>query len=108
MVTIRLKISKHDEENILLEATSNANTEQHGFGTFLTDLQPEEVECDQFSKQALLSAGDRSGLCGMEIWPNNILSWGDPSHTIIMPIKEINSNNHRQNQWVSKIQVKEE
>lgn len=97
---IRLKIQKHDENHIELSALNRI--EHHGFGTFLIDLKPEEVECDEFSKQALLAATEKGGLNGMEIFDNNILSWGSPEEDIIMPISEI-SNACNKDGWLSKI-----
>ena len=97
---IRLKVRKHDDEHIVLEAISGID--HFGFGTFLCNLKPEEVECDEFSKQTLLLATEKSGLNGLEIWEDNRLAWGDPSHAIIMPIHEI-SNMSGKEGWLSQI-----
>lgn len=88
-MTIRLKIRKHDDDHIALEALSGID--HFGFGTFLCKIKPDEIDCDEFSKAALCDASDRDGLQGLEIWPDNRIAWGDPNHTIIMPIKEINN-----------------
>lgn len=97
---IRLRIAKHDECHIKLEALEGI--EHFGFGTFLCQLQPEEIECDEFSKQALVSACPKDGLNGLEIWEDNRLAWGDPSESIIVPIEEI-SNMTKPGGWVSRI-----
>jgi len=97
---IRLKIQKHDEECILLTAVKGI--EHYGFGTFLSNLKPEEVQCDAFSKQALLDAPEKYGLNGLEIWPDNRIAWGDPSETIIMPINEISKMKGAE-KWLQKI-----
>ena len=97
---IRLKIKKHDDKHIKLEAIEGID--HFGFGTFLCDLKPEEVECDEFSKQVLISAPSRGGLNGLEIWKDNRIAWGDPSEYIIMPVKEI-SNMCGAYEWVSQI-----
>ena len=97
---IRLRVKKHDDEHIKLEAIGKID--HFGFGTFLCDLKPEEVECDEFSKQALLNGKEKSGLNGLEIWADNRLAWGDLSETIIMPISEI-SNMKDADKWLLEI-----
>ena len=99
-MTTRLKIEKQDENHIKLTALKDIK--HFGFGTFLTNLHPEDVECDEFSKNALLSATAKDGLNGLEIWEENRIAWGYPNETIIMPISEI-SNMSGKNGWLSKI-----
>ena len=98
----RLKIKKHDNANIALEAVSGID--HFGFGTFLCDIKPEEIECDKFSKEALMAANERHGLSGLEIWEDNRIAWGAPNHMIIMPITEI-SNMTGDNSWLAKIKT---
>ena len=97
---IRLKVKKHDDKHIKLVALSGID--HFGFGTFLCDLKPEEIECDEFSKQAMITAREKSGLNGMEIWADNRLAWGDPAEAIIMPTKEI-SRAFQAIDWISNI-----
>lgn len=97
---IRLKIIKHDNNSIELEALEGID--HFGFGTFLCDLQPDEIECDGFSHRALLNASPKNGLNGMEIWPDNRIAWGSPEHKLVMPIKEISNLNA--NDWLHQIQ----
>jgi len=101
-MSIRLRITKHDDEHIRLEAIQGIN--HFGFGTFLLNLQPEEIESDNFSKNALLEAHEQSGLNGLEIWEDNRLAWGDASESIIMPTKEISKQKGADN-WISNIIV---
>ena len=104
MDTIRLKIRKHDDKHIALQALGGID--HFGFGTFLCDLKPEEVECDEFSARSLIGATERSGLNGLEIWADNRLAWGDPSEAIIMPISEI-SKMPGADKWLSEITTEE-
>ncbi len=97
---IRLRIKKHDDEHIKLEALKDID--HFGFGTFLCNIKPEEIECDEFSKQALLNGEEKSGLNGLEIWGDNRIAWGSPSETIIMPIEEI-SKVSKANKWLTQI-----
>ena len=83
----RLRIRKIDDHHISLEALRGVT--HYGFGTFLEDIQPKEIDADAFSKQALLSAQEKSGLNGLEVWKDNRIAWGDSSHKIIMPLAEI-------------------
>ncbi len=96
---IRLKITKHDEEHILLEGIGGV--EHYGFGTFLCNIQPNEIECDDFAKNALMNAREQAGFNGLEIWPDNRIAWGDPSHSIIMPINVLSKA--KGSDWISKI-----
>ena len=84
---VRLVIRKHGDDSILCKALKGID--HFGFGTFLCNLQPNEIKADKFSKEALLSAREQSGLNGMEIWPDNRIAWGDPRHEIIIPLSEI-------------------
>jgi len=99
---IRLKIAKHNEGNIKFEALEDID--YFGFGTFLCNIKPEEIECDEFSKTALLNASEKSGLNGLEIWQDNRIAWGSPSHKIIIPITEI-SKAKGSEKWLAKISV---
>lgn len=98
---IRLKIRRRDDVHIELEALEGID--HFGFGTFLCNLKPEEVECDEFSKHVLMEATEKTGLNGMEIWADNRVAWGDSSHGIIMPIAEI-SKMAGANSWLEKIE----
>ncbi len=99
----RLRIKKHNNKSIKLEVLEGAD--HFGFGTFLCDIDPEEIECDKFSKEAMLNAVEREGLNGLEIWKDNRIAWGDPSHKIIMPIDEI-SKAEGSDTWLKKIKAK--
>jgi hypothetical protein len=99
----RLKISKHDDNHILLEAISGIDN--FGFGTFLCNIQPDEVEADEFSKNALINASEQDGLNGVEIWNDNRIAWGSSSPSIIMPVSEI-SNMSNKGGWLTEIKTK--
>lgn len=99
---IRLKISKHDNDHILLEALEGID--HFGFGTFLLNIQPNEIEVDEFSIQAILNSRYKKGLQGLEIWEDNRIAWGHPDHKIIMPINEI-SKDKEADIWLKKIKV---
>lgn len=99
----RLKIKKNDGKSIKLEALEGID--HFGFGTFLCNIKPVEIECDKFSKEAMLNAVERSGLNGLEIWKDNRIAWGDPSHKVIMPISEI-SKAEGSDTWLKKITTK--
>lgn len=86
---IRLKAARIDDGHIVLMALEGVD--HFGFGTFLCDLKPEEVEADEFALDALTSASGKSGLNGVEIWSDNRIAWGDPGETIIMPVSEISN-----------------
>jgi len=100
----RLKIRKEDEEHIKLEAIDGID--HFGFGTFLCELQPKEIDCDQFSKDSLINAVEKHGLNGLEIWQDNRIAWGSPSETIIVPVSEISKASG--SNWLEKIQTQSE
>ncbi|HDZ25479.1 hypothetical protein LCGC14_0671610 [marine sediment metagenome] len=84
---IRLKIKQHDDNHIFLEALEGID--HFGFGTFLCNIQPEEVECDK------RYSTEKSGLNGLEIWEDNRIAWGSPEKSI--------SNMSGRNGWLFKI-----
>ncbi|HDY87300.1 MAG TPA: hypothetical protein ENH82_04185 [bacterium] len=98
---VRLRIRKHNDENIVLEALEGID--HFGFGTFLCNIKPNEIDCDEFSKQVMLLAKEQIGLNGLEIWNDNRIAWGDPSHKIIMPISEISRDSGCA--WLNEIAV---
>lgn len=101
----RLKIRKEDSEHIKLEAIGGI--EHFGFGTFLCGIQPEEIDCDQFSKDCLINAKEKHGLnYGLEIWQDNRIAWGNPSETIVMPISEISKA--LGSDWLEKIEPQQQ
>ena len=97
---IRLKITKHDENHILLQA--RGQIDHFGFGTFLCDLKPSQIDADAFSKKALLSAKYQEGLSGLELWSDNRVAWGNPSESIVMPLREI-SKHEGADEWLKDI-----
>ena len=99
----RLKLSKADDKCILCEAIEGIT--HYGFGTFLENIQPKEIEADEFSKQALIATTAKDGLNGMEIWEDNRIAWGSPHSSILMPIDAI-SNMSGKNSWLNKIKIK--
>lgn len=101
-MAIRLRISKHSDDALRLEAV--AGIDHFGFGTFLLNIKPEEIEIDQFSKDVLLKSRHRPGLEGMEIWEDYRIAWGSPSHYIRMPISEISKDNGA-NEWIKEIKT---
>lgn len=100
---LRLRISKHDEKHIQLEALEGID--HFGFGTFLCNIFPNQIECDAFSKKVLIESNYQDGLNGLEIWPDNRIAWGSKNHKIIMPISEI-SKESGSDDWLTKITIK--
>ncbi len=96
----RLKISRVDDDSIQLEAI--AEYIHHGFGTFLTELKPEEIECDSFSKNALLNAKYQNGLNALELWGDNRIAWGTTNLAVIVDLKTI-SKEIGANAWLKLI-----
>lgn len=97
---IRLRVRRYDDQHITLEALSGID--RFGFGTFLCDLDPGEIDCDAFSKAALIAAPYKRGLNGMEIWADHRIAWGYPSERMTMPIDEI-SKQPGADAWLSQI-----
>ena len=64
--------------------------ERHGFGTFMQDINPEEIECNQGALDFLLGCPERGGLNGLEFWPNKMLAWGAPDQMFLIPLDSVN------------------
>lgn len=73
----------------------------YGFGTFLENINPEEVLISESALEALLKCPARSGLQGLEFWPENRLAWGDPRPYIAVPYDAINCPNGAK-KWLRK------
>jgi len=106
-----LKISKakvHDSSAIIVEAIKKDRFEHHGFGTFLKDIDPKEVEITRSALNCLIEeCGERSGLQGLDFWPNRMLAWGDPNISLIVPIEDINCPTSAK-EWIKEFDVKED
>lgn len=83
---------KYDEANFLIvvEALVTDRFSYYGFGTFLENVEPEEVRITPRAKEILLSLTERSGLQGMEFWPENRIAWASTSTKFSIPTRDIN------------------
>lgn len=73
-----------------LDATKNERWKQHGFGTFLSEVQTGEVEITEDALVVLLKQPGRMGLQAMEFWPEYRLAWGSLSRDFNVPCERIN------------------
>ena len=99
---IRLRIKQHGDSHVCCEAVDGIT--HYGFGTFLENIQAHQIECDAFSKNALLTASFLRDLAGLEIWRDNRIAWGSPALSILMPIDCI-SKQDGADEWIEQIVV---
>ncbi len=104
-MTARLRIRKHDDDHIALNALSGVT--HYGFGTFLENITPEQIDADEFSRSALLASSEKHALNGLEIWADNRVAWGDPAHEIIMPTSEISVHQGARS-WLKQVTANQE
>ncbi len=87
--SLRIEYDKKEDEIILTTIDFDRFTE-HGFGTFLENVDPPEVSISQAALDALLACPERDGLQGLEFWADNRLAWGAPVPCLIVPCDEVN------------------
>jgi hypothetical protein len=92
-VAPKLKLSTEDEDGevcIRIEVVDPDRFENHGLGTFMLDIENDEVEVSEEARSSLLEGQERSGVQGMEFWPNRMLAWGSRSHRFLVPLGAVN------------------
>lgn len=72
----------------------------YGFGTFLENVQPGEIEITPEAKEVLLNLPERPGFQGMEFWPDNRLAWASPAFVFTVSTADINMPSGAK-QWVN-------
>ena len=89
MIRLRMRKSSEKEGCVVLEALQGVT--HHGFGTFLEQIQPDEIDADQFSIDAVSNAGySSSPTMGVDIYadPPAVFSWGREAHVVTMSVEE--------------------
>lgn len=103
----KLRIEMVEESGVKMVKLSAGDQERfytHGFGTFMQDIQPGEVECSQEALDLLLSCHEQGGLNGLEFWKQNMLAWGSQSQILLIPIDEISVPGAAKS-WIREFQV---
>lgn len=91
MVETALHISSDAEgEHIIVKALKPERFTHYGFGTFLENIVEGEVTITLAAQRILLATSKRSGLQGLEFWPDNRIAWGNLSPQLMIPIEAIN------------------
>lgn len=90
----KLRISTQEEDGLIhikVEALDSSRFKAYGFGTFMSDIKPGEIEITKRAKRMLLNKGRaRSGLRGLEFWGENRLAWASLRPSLLVPIDDIN------------------
>ena len=87
---LRIELTDDDGPCLNLKATDSDRWQNFGFGTFLCDVAKGEVEITQEAMDELLKQPERSGLQGMEFWPDHRLAWGSTSRDFRVSCECIN------------------
>ena len=97
---------KYDETKnlIMVEALISARFTHYGFGTFLENVEPNEVRITQKALKVLLQVPERGGLQGMEFWADNRLAWGSLSLKFSVSPQDINVP-QKAKQWIKQFSV---
>lgn len=95
-----------DSGDIALEALRPERFTHYGFGTFLENVDPKEVSISRVALDALLECPERSGLQGLEFWPDNRLAWGDSSPRFLVPTDAINCPKNAKD-WIKEFDVQD-
>jgi len=94
------------ERFVRVMAGNKERFEFHGFGTFMKDINPGEIECTQEALDFLLECPERSGLNGLEFWPQKMMAWGTQDQVLMVPLEEINVP-EKAKEWIMEFKVVE-
>ncbi len=89
MKTLQIRLTD-DKKGLSLLALSKKRFNHYGFGTFLCNAKPDEIDITQEALDALLNCPEKSGLQGLELWADNRLAWGSLSPEFVVPLDSIN------------------
>lgn len=104
--SLTIEVEEDDGENcIAVKALKNKRFTHYGFGTFLENVVPSEVSITQDALDILLECPERSGLQGLEFWPDNRLAWGTPHPYTLIPINQINVPSEAK-KWIKEMSLK--
>ncbi len=89
---------------IMLEALKQERFEHHGFGTFLCDIKPGEVQISAEALEVLMGCPYRSGMQGLEIWSQNRIAWASPNLRFMLLAEDV-SRESGAAKWLKKCHV---
>lgn len=89
MTALRIGYDK-DNKRINLRALEPDRFNYFGFGTFLENVTPDDIDITPEAKKVLLNLPERPRFQGMEFWPDNRLAWASTSPRFAVPIEYIN------------------
>ena len=96
-----LKIRLHNGL-IHIKATNEDRLTHHGFGTFLENVDPAEIDISTAALSLILEQPERSGLQGLEFWPDNRIAWASPTPEIFVAPEDVNVPPGARN-WLKKM-----
>lgn len=74
-----------NDDHVRVEAKIPDRFERHGFGTFLSNVEPGEVEITREAFDVLINCPERGGLQGLEVWKEKRIAWGSPEPRLEIP-----------------------
>ena len=79
-----------DGKNVHFQSLNDERFSHYGFGTFLEEYDPKEVEITKEAREAILKQPYRHGLQGAEFFCNPvIIAWGSLDMDFLVPLKDI-------------------
>ncbi len=90
--TAEIKLVKGDkgEKIIHIKALDDSRLTHHGFGTFICDIKPSEIEITPDALEELLKQPERRGFQGLEFWPDNRMAWANPHPEFFVHPDDVN------------------
>lgn len=105
--SLLIELSEYDKGLCFrLTAIELSRFTNYGFGTFLENVKPEEVEISADALAKLLEQPERSGLQGLEFWADNRLAWGSSALVFLVPV-EMTNVPEKAKIWIRKFRVVE-
>lgn len=91
MKTVEIRLVERDGDKIFhVKAIDENRLTHYGFGTFVENVEPSEIDITSDAIEQLLAQPERSGLRGLEFWPDNRMAWGCPDPEIFVHPDDVN------------------
>ncbi|KKL68472.1 hypothetical protein LCGC14_2124600 [marine sediment metagenome] len=106
--TIEIRLVERGRDKIFhVKAIDEDRLTHYGFGTFMENIDPLEIDITSDALEELLAQPERNGLQGLEFWPDNRMAWGCPDSEIFVHPDAVNVPRDAK-KWIRKISIKVE
>lgn len=107
MKTVEIRLVERGSDKIFhVKAINEGRLTHYGFGTFLENIEPSEIEITPEAREALLAQPERDGLQGLEFWGDNRIAWAHPGPEIEVHPDDVNVPKSAK-EWIRQMSLNE-